>query len=163
MLSYLPRNGEKCIEKCNFCIKYFDKIECYADRRYLVFSELKPETHICIFLPNKKKKKKKKQENKFSQYLFTKVTLFISNFRPLRIYQENFIEFSATWHFIKKQFHSNKYLFLDKGWVAENLSVLFIKFWWLNSIIQEYSVSVSVLVRRRHHYWLLHDGEGCAI
>ena len=36
----------KCIEKCNFYIKYFDKIKCYADRPYLFFSELKPETHI---------------------------------------------------------------------------------------------------------------------
>ena len=42
--------AEKCIEKCNFYIKYFDKIKCYADRPYLVFSELKPETHIYFFL-----------------------------------------------------------------------------------------------------------------
>ena len=27
----------KYIEKCNFYIKYFDKIKCYADRPYLVF------------------------------------------------------------------------------------------------------------------------------
>ena len=39
----------KCIEKCNFYVKYFDKIKCYADRPYLVFSELKPETHIYCF------------------------------------------------------------------------------------------------------------------
>ena len=39
----------KSIEKCNFYIKYFDKIKCYADRPYLVFSELKPETHILFF------------------------------------------------------------------------------------------------------------------
>ena len=39
-----------CIEKSNFYIKYFDKIKCYADRLYLVFSELKPETHIYNFL-----------------------------------------------------------------------------------------------------------------
>ena len=32
--------------KMQFYIKYFDKIKCYADRPYLVFSELKPETHI---------------------------------------------------------------------------------------------------------------------
>ena len=30
-------NGEKCIEKCNFYIKYFDKIKFYADRPYLDF------------------------------------------------------------------------------------------------------------------------------
>ena len=43
------------MEKCNFYIKYFDKIKCYADRPYLVFSELKPETHIYLLffvLPN---------------------------------------------------------------------------------------------------------------
>ena len=44
--------AEKCIEKCNFYIKYFDKIKCNVDRPYLVFSELKPETHIHFFLPN---------------------------------------------------------------------------------------------------------------
>ena len=51
MLSKLLGNGEKYIEKCNFYIKCFDKIKCYADRsyEYLVFSELKPETHIYIF------------------------------------------------------------------------------------------------------------------
>ena len=49
MLSNLRENGGKCIEKCNFYIKYFDKIKCYSDRPYLVFSELKPETHIYIF------------------------------------------------------------------------------------------------------------------
>ena len=37
--------GGKCIEKCNFYVKYFDKIICYAYRPYLVFSELK---HTCI-------------------------------------------------------------------------------------------------------------------
>ena len=45
---------KKCIEKCNFYmymyIKYFDKIKCYADRPYLVFLELKPETHIYFWL-----------------------------------------------------------------------------------------------------------------
>ena len=50
MLSNLLENGEKCIEKCNFCIKYFGKIKCYAHRPYLVFSELKPGTHIWFFL-----------------------------------------------------------------------------------------------------------------
>ena len=49
MLSDLLKNGGKCIEKCKFYIKYFDKIKYYADRLYLVFSELKPETHIYIF------------------------------------------------------------------------------------------------------------------
>ena len=49
MLSNLLENGEKCIEKCNFHVKYFDKIKCYADRPYLVFLELKPETHIYFF------------------------------------------------------------------------------------------------------------------
>ena len=44
--------GKKCIEKCNFYIKYLDKIKCYADRPYLVFSELKPETHIYFFWPH---------------------------------------------------------------------------------------------------------------
>ena len=50
ILSNLLKNGKKCIEKCNFYMKYFDKIKCYADRPYLFFSELKPETHIYIFL-----------------------------------------------------------------------------------------------------------------
>ena len=49
MLSNLLENGEKYIEKCNFYIKYFDKIKCYANRPYIVFSELKPETHIYFF------------------------------------------------------------------------------------------------------------------
>ena len=43
------KNAEKSgkySEKCNIYIKYFCKIKCYADRPYLVFSELKPETHI---------------------------------------------------------------------------------------------------------------------
>ena len=44
-LSNLLKNGGKCIEKYNFFVKYFDKIQCYADRPYLVFSELKPEMH----------------------------------------------------------------------------------------------------------------------
>ena len=44
-------NSGKCIEKCNFYIKYFDKVKCYADRPYLNFSELKPETHIYLFWP----------------------------------------------------------------------------------------------------------------
>ena len=43
------KNGGKYSEKCNFDIKYFDKIKCYADRPYLAFSELKPETHIYNF------------------------------------------------------------------------------------------------------------------
>ena len=51
MLSILLKNGRICTEKYNFYIKYFDKIKCYADRPYLVFSELKPETHIYIFWP----------------------------------------------------------------------------------------------------------------
>ena len=42
--------GGKCIVKCNFHIKHFDKIKCYAERPYLVFSELKPETYIYIYL-----------------------------------------------------------------------------------------------------------------
>ena len=46
--------AEKSIEKCNFCIKYFVKIKCYADRPYLVFSELKPEIHIFFFWPKLK-------------------------------------------------------------------------------------------------------------
>ena len=52
MLSNLRKNRGKCIEKCNFYIKCFNKIKCYADRPYLVFSELKPETHCvtCIYL-----------------------------------------------------------------------------------------------------------------
>ena len=45
----LLEKGGKCIAKCNFYIKYVDKIKCYADRPYLVFSELKPETHIYIY------------------------------------------------------------------------------------------------------------------
>ena len=39
----------KIYGQCNFYIKYFDKIKCYADRPYLVFSELKPETRIYYF------------------------------------------------------------------------------------------------------------------
>ena len=30
-------NERKCIEKCNFYIKYLDKMKCYADRPYLFF------------------------------------------------------------------------------------------------------------------------------
>ena len=37
------------VVKNAFSIKYFDKIKYYADRPYLVFSELKPETHIYFF------------------------------------------------------------------------------------------------------------------
>ena len=52
MLTNLLKTVEKIIEKCNFYTKYFGKIKCYADRPYLVlFSELKPETHIYIFWP----------------------------------------------------------------------------------------------------------------
>ena len=47
--------AEKCIEKCNFYIKYFDEVKCYANRPYLVFSELKPETHIYFFWPHVQK------------------------------------------------------------------------------------------------------------
>ena len=50
MLSDLLKNEGKRIEKYNFYIKYFNKMKCYADRPYLVFLELKPETHIYIFL-----------------------------------------------------------------------------------------------------------------
>ena len=46
ILSNMLENGRKCYEKCNFYIKYFDKIKCYADWPYLAFSELRPETHI---------------------------------------------------------------------------------------------------------------------
>ena len=45
-LSNMLENGGICSEKCSFHIKYFDKIQCYADRPYLTFSELKPEPHI---------------------------------------------------------------------------------------------------------------------
>ena len=50
ILSNLLENGGKCIEKCNFYVKYFDKIKCYADRPYLVFSELKPEIQYIYFV-----------------------------------------------------------------------------------------------------------------
>ena len=50
MLSNLLKNGGRCTEKCNFYMKYFDKMKCYADRPYRFFSELKPETHISLFL-----------------------------------------------------------------------------------------------------------------
>ena len=53
------KNGRKYIEKCNSYIKYFDKIKCYADRPYLVFSELKPETHIYFLLALIKTSKQK--------------------------------------------------------------------------------------------------------
>ena len=50
---HIVKYAGKCREKCNFCIKYFDKIKCYADRSYLAFSELKPETHNIYFcFPN---------------------------------------------------------------------------------------------------------------
>ena len=51
MLSNLLKNGGKCTEKkkSNFYIKYLDKIKCFANRPYLVFSELKPETHSFFF------------------------------------------------------------------------------------------------------------------
>ena len=49
MLSILLKNSEKFIEKCNFYIRYFDKIKCYSDQPYLVFSELNPETNIYFF------------------------------------------------------------------------------------------------------------------
>ena len=52
MFSNLWESGGKCIEKCNFYIKYFNKIKCYANQPYLVFSELKPETHIFFCWPN---------------------------------------------------------------------------------------------------------------
>ena len=48
-MSNLLENGEKYIEKCNFYIKYFDKIKCYGDLPYLFFSELTAETHIYFF------------------------------------------------------------------------------------------------------------------
>ena len=35
--------------KIQFYIKCFEKIKCYAGRPYLVFSKLKPETHIFFF------------------------------------------------------------------------------------------------------------------
>ena len=47
----IVKYAEKCSEKCNFYIKYFDKIKCFAGRPYLAFSDLKPETHIYIFWP----------------------------------------------------------------------------------------------------------------
>ena len=45
----LPAPLEKCIERCNFYIKYFDKIKPHANRPYPVPSKLKPETHIYFF------------------------------------------------------------------------------------------------------------------
>ena len=50
MLSNLLENGEKCIEKCNVYIKYFDKIKCYADRPYLVFFKSWNLKHTYIVL-----------------------------------------------------------------------------------------------------------------
>ena len=50
--SKMLKNQGKYSEKCNIYIKYFCQIKCYADRPYLVFTELKPETHIYIFWPN---------------------------------------------------------------------------------------------------------------
>ena len=49
IVSKMSNLWEKCFIKCNFYIKYFDKIKCYADRPYLVFSELKPQAHKYIF------------------------------------------------------------------------------------------------------------------
>ena len=52
VVKFAEKMGEKCIDKCNFYIKYFDKIKCYADRLYLVFSELKlKHTYIFCFWP----------------------------------------------------------------------------------------------------------------
>ena len=42
MLSNLLKNGGKCIEKCNFYIKYFDQMKCSADWPY-------QNTHIIFF------------------------------------------------------------------------------------------------------------------
>ena len=53
MLSNLGGNGGKCIEKCNFYIKYFDKIKCYANQPYLVFFRSETwNTHIFFLWPN---------------------------------------------------------------------------------------------------------------
>ena len=49
LLSNLLKSGEKFIEKCNFYIKYFDKIKCYSDQPYLVF--FRAETNIYFFWP----------------------------------------------------------------------------------------------------------------
>ena len=50
MLSNLLEKGEKYIKKCNFFIKYFDKIKCYADRPYWVFFRAEIwNTHIVFF------------------------------------------------------------------------------------------------------------------
>ena len=44
----------KCIEKCSFYIKYFDKIKCYANWPYLVFFQSWNLKHTYIFfLPNR--------------------------------------------------------------------------------------------------------------
>ena len=48
--------GKKCIEKCNFYIKYFDKIKCFANPPYLDFSELNlKHTYIFFFGLTEKK------------------------------------------------------------------------------------------------------------
>ena len=53
MLSNLGGNGRKCIEKCNFYIKYFDKIKCYVNQPYLVFFRAETwNTHIFFLWPN---------------------------------------------------------------------------------------------------------------
>ena len=54
VVKFAEKMGGDVLKKCNFYIKYFDKIKCYADRPYLVFSELKPETHIYLFLASGK-------------------------------------------------------------------------------------------------------------
>ena len=49
-MSNLFENGGKCIEKCNFYMKYFDKIKCYADRPCLVFFRAETwNTYIFFF------------------------------------------------------------------------------------------------------------------
>ena len=53
MLSNLGGNGGKCIEKCNFYVKYFDKIKCCASQPYLVFFRAETwNTHIFFLWPN---------------------------------------------------------------------------------------------------------------
>ena len=44
------KNAGKCIEKCSFYIKYFDKIKYYADRPYLVFFQSWNLKHTYIFI-----------------------------------------------------------------------------------------------------------------
>ena len=36
-VKFAEKNGRKCIGKCKFYIKYFNKIKCYGDQPYLVF------------------------------------------------------------------------------------------------------------------------------